>query len=79
MHTHLLASIPHRAEDISKDVASPNGDGARLNVDRYFIESPKVNTDAVLQVGQRDRKAMTATGGHERDSLVSGDFHLEKD
>ena len=76
MHTHLFPSIPHRTENIRVDVGSADGDGTRSVVDGDFLEAAQINANPVLQLAQRYRKPMAASGSQERDAPASGDFYL---
>ena len=76
MHTHLFPSIPHRLKNIPVDVGSAEGHGTRSVVDGDFPEGAQINTNPVLQLVQRYRKPMAASGRQERDAPASGDFDL---
>jgi hypothetical protein len=76
MHTHLFPSIPHRLKNIRVDVSSAEGDGTRSVVDGDFLEAAQINTNPVLQLAQRYRKPMAASGSQERDAPASGGFYL---
>lgn len=45
-------------------------------VDGDFLEAAQINTDPVLQLAQRYRKPMAASGSQERDAPASGEFYL---